>query len=92
MAKTLKNFDWAVLSKIVIAIFGGYIISQLVSVAIVSCLPLTTGDKTLFALMISFLIFSAYVIWLFSQVSIKTIIVGSFVIALASSLVIWRVV
>lgn len=83
-----KSLPWDLVIRVLIAIFAGYGLSQSVAIAIMIPWPLSQADKTLFALMLTFLFYCAYVIWVFSAVRVRTLSLGSLILGVVSGLVI----
>lgn len=80
------------LSRIVAALFGGYALAALFSVATVA-LPGSRPDAVLTGMLLSFLVYAGAVIWVFAVRSATRAWVGLFVAAvplLAASLSVWR--
>lgn len=69
-------------SRIVAAVFGGYALAALASVAALA-LPLSTGEAVLTGMLASFLIYACAVIWVFAVRSAWRAWAGLLVVALA---------
>lgn len=60
---------WALAARILAAVFGGYAVAALSTVCLAQALPLPRADATLAATMLSFLIYSLAVLWVFAAAS-----------------------
>ena len=56
----------SLLSRIAAALFGGYVLSNLLSLALAGLLPLSRADTVLTAMQLSFVVYVAAVVWVFS--------------------------
>lgn len=54
------------LARVLAAIFGGYALAHLVSLALVGLLPISRVDAVLIATQLSFAIYTAAIIWSFA--------------------------
>lgn len=54
------------LSRIAAALFGGYVLANLLSLALAGLLPLSRADTVLTAMLLSFVIYTAAVVWVFA--------------------------
>ena len=78
------------LSRIVAAIFGGYALAALTSVAAVA-LPMSRPEAVLTGLLLSFLVYALAVIWVFAVRSARRAWAGLLVAALPLLLAAWPV-
>ncbi|MBD8731348.1 DUF3649 domain-containing protein [Pseudomonas sp. CFBP 13710] len=61
------SYRWAVASRIVAAVFGGYVLAALASVCIAWLLPMARGEAVVSAMMLSFLVYLVAVLWCFAS-------------------------
>ena len=78
------------LSRIVAAMFGGYALAALTSVAAVA-LPMSRPEAVLTGLLLSFLVYALAVIWVFAVRSARRAWAGLLVAALPLLLAAWPV-
>ena len=83
-----QSINWNLFVRVLIAIFAGYGLSQTVAIAIMIPWPFSLADKTLFALMLTFLFYCAYAIWVFSAMRLRTLWWISLALGMVSGLVI----
>jgi hypothetical protein len=77
----------AVLSRIAAALFGGYVIAALASVAVLA-LPMSKPQAVLTGMLASFLIYAAAVVWVFAVRSAARAWTGLLVVAAPLALII----
>lgn len=77
-------------SRIVAALFGGYAVAALSSVAVLA-LPMSKPQAVLSGALASFLIYAAAVIWVFAVRSALKAWVGLIIVAVPLSLAAWSV-
>ena len=56
----------SVCSRIVAAVFGGYVLAAVTSIGLVGILPMERGDAVMTALLLNFLIYCLAVLWVFA--------------------------
>ena len=78
------------ISRIVAALFGGYALAALSSVAVLA-LPMSKSQAVLSGMLASFAIYAAAVIWVFAVRSALRAWVGLIVVAVPLSLAAWSV-
>ena len=78
------------LSRIVAALLGGYVLAALTSVATLA-LPVTKPQAVLAGMLVSFLVYAGAVIWVFAACSARRAWVGLLVTALALLPTAWSV-
>jgi hypothetical protein len=78
------------ISRIVAALFGGYALAALSSVAVLA-LPMSKPQAVLTGMLASFAIYAAAVIWVFAVRSALKAWVGLIVVAVPLSLAAWSV-
>jgi hypothetical protein len=78
------------ISRIVAALFGGYALAALSSVAVLA-LPMSKPQAVLSGMLASFAIYAAAVIWVFAVRSALKAWVGLIVVAVPLSLAAWSV-
>ena len=80
----------ALLSRIVAAIFGGYALAALASVAVLA-LPMSKPQAVLTGMLASFAIYAAAVIWVFAVRSAGRAWAGLLVVAAPLALMAWPI-
>jgi hypothetical protein len=78
------------ISRIVAALFGGYALAALASVAVLA-LPMSKPQAVLTGMLASFAIYAAAVIWVFAVRSALKAWVGLIIVAAPLSLAAWSV-
>ena len=78
------------ISRIVAALFGGYALAALSSVAVLA-LPMSKPQAVLTGMLASFLIYAAAVIWVFAVRSALKAWLGLIIVAVPLSLAAWSV-
>jgi len=78
------------ISRIVAALFGGYALAALASVAVLA-LPMSKPQAVLTGMLASFAIYAAAVIWVFAVRSALKAWVGLVIVAVPLSLAAWSV-
>jgi hypothetical protein len=78
------------ISRIVAALFGGYALAALSSVAVLA-LPMSKPQAVLTGMLASFLIYAGAVIWVFAVRSALKAWVGLIIVAVPLSLAAWSV-
>ncbi|MES2531399.1 MAG: DUF3649 domain-containing protein [Pseudomonadota bacterium] len=76
------------LSRIVAALFGGYALAALTSVATLA-LPMTRSEAVLTGMLASFAVYAGAVVWVFAVRSARRAWVGLIVAALPLALAAW---
>ena len=79
-----------VISRIVAALFGGYALAALFSVAVLA-LPMSKPQAVLTGMLASFLIYAGAVIWVFAVRSALKAWVGLIIVAMPLALAAWSV-
>ncbi|MEW5009455.1 MAG: hypothetical protein AB1Y36_09285 [Cycloclasticus sp.] len=71
--KTLPN---AALSRTIAAIIGGYLLANLLSILLSYLMPGSQADAVLTSMLLSFLIYTGVVIWVFAVRTIRQVWTG----------------
>lgn len=74
--KTEQHYRWKITLRVMLAITGGYVLTNLASILISFLLPLSKSDAVMTALLLSFIIYTCVVIWVFSVKSLRTVFLG----------------
>lgn len=77
-------------SRIIAALFGGYALAALVSVAALA-LPMTKPQAVLTGMLLSFLVYAGAVIWVFAVRSARRAWAGLAIAALPLALIAWPI-
>lgn len=70
--KTLFQY-WSVTARTLAAIAGGYLFTYCFTAALARLLPLERFDATLVASLLSFIIYLAFILWVFATHSLRRI-------------------
>ncbi|MBO1927327.1 hypothetical protein J3998_07020 [Thiomicrorhabdus sp. 6S2-11] len=62
----MRHPAWPILSRLVLAVFGGYLLTNLVVVSVVGLLNPHGGGALLLGMSLSFLFYVGFVIWAYS--------------------------
>ncbi len=79
----------AVFSRLLAAIIGGYVFSNLLSIILSYLLPMPTVDSILLSLQLSFLLYCAAIIWVFSVKTAAGAWLGLLIPSLISAMAIY---
>jgi hypothetical protein len=60
------SYRWAVASRVLAAVLGGYVLAALSSVCMAWLLPMARGEAVVSAMMLSFLVYLVAVLWCFA--------------------------
>ncbi len=66
MAHALSRPGWAVFSRVIAAILGGYVLTSLIIALLAISLPGTRAEAVLTSMLLSFLIYAGAVMWVFA--------------------------
>lgn len=72
--KTTQIYRWEIALRVLLAIIGGYVLTNLASIFISFLLPMSKSDAVMTALLLSFIIYTCVVIWVFAQKSIRKVL------------------
>lgn len=67
--RLMRHPVMGLLSRIAAAVFGGYAVSNLLSLALVGWLPMERADAVMTAMLLSFVIYTAAITWVFAASS-----------------------
>lgn len=81
------SYRWAVASRVVAAVFGGYALAALSSVCVAWLLPMARGEAVVSGMMLSFLVYLVAVLWCFACRSVSRAWLGLAMPGLALALV-----
>ena len=84
---------WAVTARVLVAGFGGYLLTTLITAVLGLVLPGSRASAVLTATMLSFAVWSGIVIWVFSALSLRLAVrgvIGAIGVAAAALLVVQR--
>ena len=71
---------WSVVSRTLAAIVGGYALTYCFTAALARLLPLDRFDATLVASLVSFIIYLAFILWVFATHSLRRVATSLLVI------------
>ena len=92
MSRSHTDSAGAVVSRVIAAIVGGYVLANLCSIVLSYLLPGTRANAVGIALMASFLIYVCAVLWVFAAQTAWRGWLGLLLPCLLCSLVIWQLV
>lgn len=81
-----------ILSRIIAAIFGGYLLTQLISIVIVAALPASRGESLFITLMLSFTVYALTILWAFAARSVLWCWLGLLIPAIVLALPVWLII
>lgn len=81
------NYGLNILSRIAAAVIGGYALATLSTLALAYLLPGGKGPALLTGMMLSFLIYAAFIIWTFASRSVKQVWISLGVIMVPLALI-----
>lgn len=65
------RYRWQVANRILLAVAGGYLVTNMLIIVLSYALPLSKSDAVVTASLLSFAIFSSWVVWVFSVKNIR---------------------
>lgn len=74
--KVDANYRWKITWRVMLAIIGGYVLTNQISILLSLLLPIPKSDAVMTALLLSFIVYSVIVIWVFSVSSLKKVLWG----------------
>lgn len=89
MAALTPSYRLAVASRAVAAILGGYVLSALATFALAIFLPLSRAEASMTATLLSFLIYTCVVLWVFATRTAWRAWMGIVVPSLVLGALIW---
>lgn len=87
--KVLSVHQWGVLSRVVAAIGGGYLLASLLSVVVARVMPLPHASAVMTGMLLSFLFYACAALWVFAARTARTAWIGLIVPAILLALVAW---
>lgn len=84
-------YRWSVVSRVLAAALGGYTLSTLASIFVARLLPAPRGEAVLTALLLSFALYAAAIIWVFATHSVKRAWLGMLIASAACIALSWMV-
>jgi hypothetical protein len=69
----IQNENVAVISRVIAAIVGGYVLSNLLSIILSYLLPGSPAEGVMTAMVVSFAVYGAVVIWVYSVKSLQQV-------------------
>jgi hypothetical protein len=79
----------AIVSRVLAAIFGGYLLANVIAIALSYVLPGSRADGVLVAMFISFIIYAGAVVWVFTARTAWVAWLGLLIPGLVSSAIIF---
>lgn len=76
LSRPSKARSGSIAARIAAAVFGGYALAHTLSLAIAAVLPMTRADAALFAIQLSFVVYTAAVLWAFAARSVPAVWLG----------------
>lgn len=80
---------WPVLSRSVAAVFGGYCLAHTLPIALFAAMPLARAEAALFAIQLSFLVYTGAVLWAFAARSAVAAWLGLLLPTAVTGLLAW---
>lgn len=70
------RYRWAVASRVVAAVVGGYALTSAATVLLALLWPLPQAEAVLAASMLSFLLYAGVIVWIFAVKRLRTVWLG----------------
>lgn len=67
---------WSVVARVLLALFGAYVLANLAAIALSLLLPTTRADAVMTGMLLSYIFWVAAAIWVFSTASIWRVFLG----------------
>lgn len=87
--KALTSYQWSVVSRVVAAIGGGYLLASLMSIVVVRAMPLPHATAVMTGMLLSFLFYACAALWVFAARSARAAWLGLIIAAVLLSLLAW---
>lgn len=87
--KVLTAYQWSVVSRVVAAIGGGYLLASLMSIVVVRAMPLPHPSAVMTGMLLSFLFYAGAALWVFAARSARAAWLGLVIAAVLLSLLAW---
>jgi hypothetical protein len=87
--KILTVHQWSVVSRVVAAIGGGYLLASLLSIVVARAMPLAHASAVMTGMLLSFLFYACGALWVFAAPSARAAWAGLIVPAVLLALVAW---
>lgn len=84
-----KRYHWQVLSRLLAAIFGGYALTSAATVLLALIWPLPHAQALLASTMLSFILYSGVVLWVFAIQRLRTVWYGLLATTVLCSALSW---
>ncbi|CAN8139767.1 DUF3649 domain-containing protein [uncultured Thiomicrorhabdus sp.] len=69
----LQHPAWAILSRFILAVIGGYALTNLVVISLVALIDPDGGGALLLGMSLSFILYAAIIIWVYSVRSLSKV-------------------
>jgi hypothetical protein len=79
----------AIFSRVLAALFGGYLLANMMAIALSYLLPGSRADAVMVAVFASFIIYAGAVVWVFSARTARVAWLGLLIPGLASGVIIF---
>jgi hypothetical protein len=79
----------AIFSRILAALFGGYLLANVAAIAVSYLLPGSRADAVIVSIFASFIIYAGAVIWVFSARTVRAAWLGLLIPGMASGVIIF---
>lgn len=86
--QTENHYRWLITLRVLLAILGGYLLTNLASILLAYVLPLSKSDAVMTALLLSFVIYTCVVLRVFSVRSLRKVFLEMLCITLLTGIAI----
>lgn len=83
------SYQWSVVSRVVAAIGGGYLLASLLSIVVVRAMPLPHASAVMTGMLLSFLFYACAALWVFAARSARAVWLGLIIAAVLLSVLAW---
>lgn len=73
---TTSSRPWPVISRLLAAVLGGYLFSYCFTAALARLLPIERPDAALISTLLSFALYTAFILWAFAVHSLRKLTLG----------------
>ena len=87
--KVVTSNQWSVVSRVVAAIGGGYLLASLMSIVVARVAPLPHASAVMTGMLLSFLFYACAALWVFAARSARAAWLGLIIPAVLLSLLAW---
>lgn len=87
--KLTSGYRWAVASRVLAAVAGGYTLCSVATVLLALLWPLPQAEAVAASTMLSFTLYTAIIVWIFAVKRLKTVWLGLLAASLVCTVLSW---